>query len=144
MAAARLTRPAIVIARPVRAAVRCTTLIAYSVKAVKISPVPYTLISTASRYTRCSREEGTSDLRACPGFSLGIVTSFRESRNRTSGQPAAHNAGQRPHVIRFPRVTPWSAAANLPDCAAHSAPGDAARRISIGPLGPGRGRLGAD
>src|SRR5580692_2245459 len=50
--AARLTSPAIVMARPVRAAVRCTTLMPYSVSAVKISPVPYTLISTASRYTR--------------------------------------------------------------------------------------------
>jgi acyl-coenzyme A synthetase/AMP-(fatty) acid ligase len=49
MAASKPTRPAIVRARPEFCAVRCTTLIAYSVMAVRISPIPYVLINVVSR-----------------------------------------------------------------------------------------------
>src|ERR1700722_10151977 len=67
MAASRPTRPAMVMARPVRAADRCTTLTAYSVSVVRTSPDPYVLMNVASRYTRRGPGSGIRDK-----FSLGI------------------------------------------------------------------------
>src|ERR1700722_13123865 len=90
MAASRPTRPAMVMARPVRAAERCTTLTANSVSVVRTSPVPYVLMNVASRYTRRGPGSGNSD-----GFSLGIPLPHAHGPERTAGR----HAGGRPRWL---------------------------------------------